>query len=59
MSLETKQNGKTRFSPQISGVMISFQNMVSPQNDVTQGELPPSDGTGYFYLATWLPLQLV
>ena len=39
--------------------MISFQNMVSPQNDVTQGELPPSDATGYFYLATWLPLQLV
>ena len=44
--LETKHNEKTRSSPQISGRMVSNHNMVSlqmmsPQNGVTRGGLPP------------------
>ena len=35
MGLETKENEKQRFSPQISGVMVSHHIMVSPQNGVT------------------------
>ena len=31
MRLETKQNEKARSSPQISGVMVLHNNMVSPQ----------------------------
>ena len=34
MGLETKQNEKTRSSPQISGVMVSHNNTLSPQNGV-------------------------
>ena len=32
LGLETKQIVKTRSSPQISGVMVSHHNVVSPQN---------------------------
>ena len=47
MMLETKQNEKARSSPQISGVMVLHHNMVStqmmsPQNGVTRGGLPPA-----------------
>ena len=51
MRLETKQNEKTRSSPQISGALVSHHNMVSLQivslqNGVTRGGLPPpSDAT--------------
>ena len=33
MRLETKVNEKTRSSPQPSGVMVSYHNMVSPVAD--------------------------
>ena len=44
--LETKQNEKTRSSPQIRGVMVSHHKMVSlkmmsPQNGVLGGGPPP------------------
>ena len=50
MRLETTHKEKTRFSPQTNKVMVSHHNMVSPQmvspqNGVTRGELPPSDAT--------------
>ena len=39
--------GKERYSPQISGVMVSHHNMVSPQNSETRSgpPPPPSDAT--------------
>ena len=46
MRLDTRQIQKTRFSPQLSGVVVLHHNMVSlqmvsPQNGITQGGLPP------------------
>ena len=46
MGLETKQNEEARSSPQISGVMVLYHNMVSPQivspqNGVTRSGPPP------------------
>ena len=33
------------YLPQIRGDMVSLHNMVSPQNDDTRGEPPPSNAT--------------
>ena len=39
-----KQGLRIRFSPQISGVIVSHHNMLSPQNGVTQSSrLRPPD----------------
>ena len=36
----TKQSEKERYSPQISGVMVSYHNAVLPQNSDTRGAPP-------------------
>ena len=54
MRLETKQNEKTRSSPQISGVIVSHHNivspqMMSPQNGVTRDGPPPGPWLRHCY----------
>ena len=41
MMLETKQNEKTRSSPQFSGVMFSHHNIVSPHMMSLEAGRPP------------------
>ena len=69
MGLETKQNEKTRSSPQISGVMVSHHNMVSSQmlssqmvshqNGVTRGGPPPSDATAFAPMTLPMALAMI
>ena len=45
MRLETKQNEKTRSSPQSCGDIVLHHSMVSPENDVARGGPPIPQAT--------------
>ena len=54
MGLETKQNEKTRSSPQISRIMISHHNLVSPWASPSR-----SNATASASLATPMALAML